>query len=454
MVGLNNGELLAGLSALVSRSNELTADVLAHLAELDERRLHLELGFPSLFAYCTESLGLSESAAGRRIAAARVCRKFSQAFERVAHGQLHLSALCALAPHLDPENACELFDACERKSRRQIDELLAARFPKPDLREQIRRLPKPRAVAVPCDRPPASLLDMALVGERKPLEQTDTAGASPTLVDGGCHTVSAANLEAHQQFGARSSGSSSRATRELEPLSADRFGIRFTADREFQHWLDRARALSSHRLPNGDLATLMTLALRAYVQDLEKRRFGIGRKQRDARDRAGTNAATAASVPSALPLGGSLPENVPRRSGASEPEPSCAETSPDESPPDGSPPDEAAIDADAAHSIGSSFAKRGRHVPAAVAREVYARDGAQCSFVSNDGRRCAARSWLELDHVLPWAEGGPTESWNLRLRCRAHNQQHARNHFGRDHVATAIARARQRKQKTVRPGPI
>ena len=29
---------------------------LAHLAELEERMLHLELGFPSLFAYCVEAL--------------------------------------------------------------------------------------------------------------------------------------------------------------------------------------------------------------------------------------------------------------------------------------------------------------------------------------------------------------------------------------------------------------
>jgi hypothetical protein len=67
---LDDDELLGGLSALVARQNTLTADVLAHLAEVDERRLHLELGFPSLFAYCVESLGFSESAAGRRIAVA------------------------------------------------------------------------------------------------------------------------------------------------------------------------------------------------------------------------------------------------------------------------------------------------------------------------------------------------------------------------------------------------
>ncbi|HYP98862.1 MAG TPA: hypothetical protein VER96_09315 [Polyangiaceae bacterium] len=73
---LGNSELLAGLSALVRQSNELTAQVLAHLVELEERMLHLELGFASVFSYCVEALGMSEGAAGRRVAAARVCRDF------------------------------------------------------------------------------------------------------------------------------------------------------------------------------------------------------------------------------------------------------------------------------------------------------------------------------------------------------------------------------------------
>ena len=103
------------LSASVRQSNELTAQVLAHLVELEERMLHLELEFSSLFSYCVEALGMSERAAGRRVAAARVCRRLSGAFERIARGQLHL---CALAPHLTAENATELLDACRGKTRR------------------------------------------------------------------------------------------------------------------------------------------------------------------------------------------------------------------------------------------------------------------------------------------------------------------------------------------------
>src|SRR6187549_2339418 len=161
LVELGNSELLAGLSELVQQSNVLTAQVLAHLAELEERLLHLELGFSSLFAYCVEALGMSEGTAGRRVTATRVCRRFPVAFERVARGELHLCALCALAPHLNSENSAELLEACRSKTRRQIEELLAARFPRPDVREQIRRLPV-RAQVPPAASEPTSLAGRAV----------------------------------------------------------------------------------------------------------------------------------------------------------------------------------------------------------------------------------------------------------------------------------------------------
>ena len=110
--GLENDALLAALSALVQREHELLSDFLAHLAELDERRLYLDLGFSSLFAYCTDALGLSRSSAGRRIAAARVCRRFPEALARAARGELELSVLCELSRYLSSENATELFDGC------------------------------------------------------------------------------------------------------------------------------------------------------------------------------------------------------------------------------------------------------------------------------------------------------------------------------------------------------
>jgi hypothetical protein len=74
-------------------------------------------------------------------------------------------------------------------------------------------------------------------------------------------------------------------------------------------------------------------------------------------------------------------------------------------------------------------AKTSRHIPAAVRREVWKRDGGQCAFLGNDGR-CTERGFLEFHHVTPHATGGPTTVENLELRCRAHNAYESEQCFG------------------------
>ena len=174
--------------------------------------------------------------------------------------------------------------------------------------------------------------------------------------------------------------------RKLVPMSEDRFGVHFTATGEFKRLLEEVRALASHRQPNGDLASLMTRALEVYRQQLLKARYGVGRKARRS-NRVGVNQAE----------------------------------------------------------IVSGLVTRSRHVPAAIAREVYLRDGGRCTFCAANGQRCGTTRFLELDHVTPWAEWGESTLENLRLRCRAHNQHAAREHFGGEYVRARIAARTRRK---------
>ena len=58
--------------------------------------------------------------------------------------------------------------------------------------------------------------------------------------------------------------------------------------------------------------------------------------------------------------------------------------------------------------------------------------------------RCNSCSDLEIDHVQPYADNGPPTAANLRLLCRAHNQEHARRYFGKSYIRAAIVRARAR----------
>jgi hypothetical protein len=67
-----------------------------------------------------------------------------------------------------------------------------------------------------------------------------------------------------------------------------------------------------------------------------------------------------------------------------------------------------------------------RYIPAGIRRAVWQRDGGRCTFVSEKGHRCEARSRLEFDHFDPFARGGHTTTAGLRLRCRAHKEVQGR----------------------------
>jgi hypothetical protein len=100
-----------------------------------------------------------------------------------------------------------------------------------------------------------------------------------------------------------------------------------------------------------------------------------------------------------------------------------------------------------------------RCIPAHVRREVEKRDGGRCTFVSDDGHRCEATAFLELDHIEPVALGGTATVDGVRQLCRTHNQYEAERRFGREFMrdkreAARRASAERREAKSrVRPVP-
>jgi hypothetical protein len=81
---LSDLELLVEVKGAAAGERRSTATLIALLAELDERKLFLGEGCPSLFVYCTQVLRLSEHAAYGRIAAARASRRFPAILRRTA----------------------------------------------------------------------------------------------------------------------------------------------------------------------------------------------------------------------------------------------------------------------------------------------------------------------------------------------------------------------------------
>src|SRR5262245_11750223 len=115
---LSNEELLSGLHALVGQGRVVLARLLAYLGEVEERRLDLESACSSLFDYCVRRLGMSEDEACRRVAGARLVRRFPIALGMIERGELHLTALLLLREHLTGENHEELLIALVHRPER------------------------------------------------------------------------------------------------------------------------------------------------------------------------------------------------------------------------------------------------------------------------------------------------------------------------------------------------
>src|SRR4051794_24362982 len=123
LTDVSNEKLLADLHALVGQGSALLARLLVYLGEVEERRLDLEGACSSLFDFCVRRLGMGEDEACRRVAAARIVRRFPMTLAMIERGELHLTALLLLRDHLTDDHHEELLRAAAGKTKSQIKEL-------------------------------------------------------------------------------------------------------------------------------------------------------------------------------------------------------------------------------------------------------------------------------------------------------------------------------------------
>src|SRR5438067_12929365 len=143
LASLGNEELLASTRQILRRACVVEADLLVHLAEIEERNLHLEMACSSLFIFCVTRLGFSEDAAYNRTTAAQAGRQFPAIIEALRSGEVHLTGLRLLVPHLTADNHREVLARAAGKSKREIEELVARLAPKPPVPSGMRKRPSP-----------------------------------------------------------------------------------------------------------------------------------------------------------------------------------------------------------------------------------------------------------------------------------------------------------------------
>ena len=128
------------LRAIAVRDRQTTADLLAHLAEAEAKRVYADHGYSSMLTYCMAELRLSEDAALRRIGVARAARRFPAIFPAIADGRLNLTSVLLIKPHLRPENATELLAAIASRTKREIEKLIVERWPQALALERVGRM--------------------------------------------------------------------------------------------------------------------------------------------------------------------------------------------------------------------------------------------------------------------------------------------------------------------------
>ena len=246
---LSDQDLLARTMQLAREERQATALLIAHLAEVDARRLHLAEGYSSLFTYCREVLRLSEHAAYGRIEAARAARRFPVILEMLSEGSVTLTTVGLLAPHLTAENHQDLLEQAWGKSKRAVEELLAALAPQPSVPAVVRRLPTPRFSSAA-----SALTDGAQARAPEPEAALQPAATPP---QGRPTTVA--------------------------PVAPARYKVQFTATAETYEKLRLAQDLLRHQIPDGDLDQVLSRALTALLEQLARERFAATDRPRGGR---------------------------------------------------------------------------------------------------------------------------------------------------------------------------
>jgi hypothetical protein len=242
---LSDFDLVLSLRTLVAREREATAEVIAHLAELDTRDVHLREGFGSLYLYCRDALGLSEWESYNRIEVARTAHRFPVILDLLADGSVHLTAVRLLAPHLRTDNHCDLLASACGKTKAQIQEIVAGLAPKPDAPTCIRRTTSTSPPIVP--RPglkAMGALDVPVPDAPAPAVPSPQAPALPTAA---------------------------RAT--VAPLSPDRYRLQVTIGGDTLEKLRCAQDMLGHAIPSGDEAAVLDRALTSLLVELAREKF-------------------------------------------------------------------------------------------------------------------------------------------------------------------------------------
>ena len=279
---LSSEDLIKNLEELTLKSEKkLNVKIILHLAEASKRKIHLDLGYPSLFTYCEEHLKLDPGIIWQRLQIANKCREYPQMLHYLLTGRLTLSVAAKLCAHMTPDNAEKILESCSHKSLRAVEDIVVSLKPRPVFSPMIRKQQ-------------ASQAGLPFQPEQKKEVVVDMKTVARTIV---------------------------------KPATTEVYNFRFSGSRDLKEKLDRLGEVMGES------------ALQAMDKIIE---FAID----------------------------------------------CAY---------------------------------------------------QCEYRSLAGKRCTARTNLQIDHIVPFAKGGGHEADNFQVLCQGHNLRKAEKDFGEEFMREKLS---------------
>ena len=129
---------------VAARFKRAEADLISVLQEVESSRTFTKLGFPSLFSYCVQALGLSESVTANFVTVARKAREIPALQSAIEDGILSVSKARKITPVLNFENQREWIEKAKILSTRKLEEEVAREAPREAAPERMRVISQDR----------------------------------------------------------------------------------------------------------------------------------------------------------------------------------------------------------------------------------------------------------------------------------------------------------------------
>jgi beta-galactosidase beta subunit len=360
-----DSELISELKDLVAKERKLQVQILHYLRIIENRKIYLALGFPSLFAFLIEEIGYSEATTYRRIQAMRLIQDMPEVEEKLEKGTLSLSVASQFQGFLKKEN-----------HKRKLTQ-------KPKLSPQEKK-------------------DLLIK-----VEGTSVKKCEQKLIEINPELVIPKE--------------------KTKPITQEKTLVQFTVNKELMRKIERLKHLTSHQNPEGKYEILMEKLVENVLNKLdpnrsEQRRNKSGKENSPTTQKAPSpgpvrnkqensvhwteaNCALASPKRASIKWGERLQDSRPNRPNQSVPSPQPLSPWEREK---------------------TSTLKVNRYIPSKLRDQIWVRDQGRCQFKNSKTKKiCGSKDFLEIDHKYPFGLGGEHQEDNLQLRCKAHNQYQA-----------------------------